>query len=55
MPEVFSIALGGGTKIEQSEEGEVSVGPESVGHRLTTEARVFGGSTLTTTGVFLDI
>lgn len=49
MPEVFSVALGGGTKVEEAD-GEVHVGPESVGHRLTTEGLVFGGETLTTTG-----
>jgi len=50
MPEVFSVALGGGTKIEEGTDGTVYVGPESVGHRLTTEGLVFGGNTLTTTG-----
>lgn len=49
MPEVFSIGLGGGTKVEEVE-GEVKVGPESVGHRLHTEGLIFGGNTLTTTG-----
>ncbi|EXJ83126.1 hypothetical protein A1O1_06745 [Capronia coronata CBS 617.96] len=50
MPEVLSIALGGGTKVEERD-GKVAVGPESVGHRLITEALVFGGNTLTTTDV----
>lgn len=50
MPEVFSVALGGGTKIEEGTDGAVHVGPESVGHRLTTEGLVFGGNTLTATG-----
>lgn len=49
MPEVVSVALGGGTKVEERGDS-VHVGPESVGHRLTTESLVFGGSTLTTTG-----
>jgi N-methylhydantoinase A/oxoprolinase/acetone carboxylase beta subunit len=49
MPEVFSIGLGGGTKVEEVD-GEVKVGPESVGHRLNTEGLVFGGKTLTATG-----
>lgn len=50
MPEVVSVALGGGTKVDEVDDGAVNVGPESVGHRLTSEALVFGGSTLTTTG-----
>ena len=49
MPEVSSVALGGGTKVE-SVDGEIHVGPESVGYSLTEEAWVFGGRTLTTTG-----
>jgi N-methylhydantoinase A/oxoprolinase/acetone carboxylase beta subunit len=49
MPEVFSVALGGGTKVE--EVGDVvNVGPESVGHRLMQEGLVFGGDTFTATG-----
>ncbi|WP_020392072.1 hydantoinase/oxoprolinase N-terminal domain-containing protein [Kribbella catacumbae] len=44
IPDVLSMALGGGTVV--SEDGG-TVGPESVGYRITTEARVFGGSTLT--------
>jgi N-methylhydantoinase A/oxoprolinase/acetone carboxylase beta subunit len=49
MPEVVSIGLGGGTKVEEKD-GVVTVGPESVGYRLLTEGLVFGGNTLTTTG-----
>jgi N-methylhydantoinase A/oxoprolinase/acetone carboxylase beta subunit len=49
MPEVLSVALGGGTKVE-TRDGKVHVGPESVGHRLLSEGLVFGGKTLTTTG-----
>ncbi|GII92545.1 hydantoinase/oxoprolinase N-terminal domain-containing protein [Sinosporangium siamense] len=48
IPDVLSLALGGGTHI--AEDGS-AVGPESVGHRITTEARVFGGDTLTFTDV----
>lgn len=50
MPEVQSIALGGGTKVQQRD-GKVNVGPESVGHRLLQEGLVFGGSTLTATDI----
>jgi N-methylhydantoinase A/oxoprolinase/acetone carboxylase beta subunit len=44
IPDVLSIALGGGTVV--SDDGS-TVGPESVGYRITQEARVFGGETLT--------
>lgn len=48
MPDVLSIALGGGSIIVQD---PLSIGPESVGYRLTDEALVFGGTILTTTDV----
>ena len=48
MPDVFSIGLGGGSLVV---ENPLRVGPRSVGYRLTEEARVFGGSTLTATDV----
>ncbi|KAJ9137866.1 Hydantoin utilization protein A [Pleurostoma richardsiae] len=50
MPEVLSVALGGGTKVEERE-GQVHVGPESVGHRLTSDGLVFGGKILTATDI----
>lgn len=50
MPDVFSIGLGGGSLVEPYE-CTVHVGPRSVGYRLTQEARVFGGSTLTATDI----
>nr|WP_146607213.1 hydantoinase/oxoprolinase family protein [Spongiactinospora gelatinilytica] len=48
MPDVLSMPLGGGTKV--TDDGAV-VGPESVGFRIMSEARVFGGDTLTFTDV----
>ena len=48
MPDLVTIAVGGGT-IVQSDGPDVRVGPTSVGYRLTEEALVFGGSTLTLT------
>lgn len=51
MPDVFSIGLGGGSLVRQSPDGKVTVGPQSVGYRITQEALVFGGSTLTATDV----
>lgn len=50
MADVQSIALGGGSRVRVVQEG-VSVGPDSVGHNLTKEARVFGGNVLTTTDI----
>ena len=46
MPDMVSIPLGGGTVVERD---PFRMGPESVGYRLTEEALVFGGSTLTAT------
>lgn len=48
MPDVFSIGLGGGSLVQRD---PITVGPRSVGYRLTTEALVFGGSTLTATDI----
>ena len=46
MPDLLSIGLGGGSIVH---EAPLRVGPESVGYRLTEEALVFGGATLTAT------
>lgn len=51
MPDVVSAGIGGGSLIRTLEDGSITVGPDSVGHRLTEQARVFGGSTLTATDV----
>ena len=50
MPDVFSVALGGGTIVRGGAD-DPSLGPDSVGYRLTREARVFGGPTLTATDI----
>jgi N-methylhydantoinase A/oxoprolinase/acetone carboxylase beta subunit len=50
MPDLLSIGLGGGS-IVRAESNRVSVGPRSVGYRLTTTARIFGGDTLTMTDI----
>ena len=50
MPDLVSIGLGGGTIIHDND-GEITVGPDSVGYRLTEEAYVFGGSTLTASDI----
>ncbi|KAH8808658.1 hypothetical protein F5884DRAFT_675835 [Xylogone sp. PMI_703] len=47
-PDVKSIGLGGGS-IVRIRGGKVTVGPESVGYKIQTEALVFGGSVPTST------
>ncbi|WP_180903523.1 hydantoinase/oxoprolinase N-terminal domain-containing protein [Nonomuraea indica] len=44
MPDILAIALGGGSVVR-----EHGVGPDSVGYRITEEALVFGGGTVTMT------
>jgi N-methylhydantoinase A/oxoprolinase/acetone carboxylase beta subunit len=61
MPDVLSIGLGGGSLVrgtERSASGtsigtgsDLTVGPDSVGYRLTERALVFGGDTLTATDI----
>ena len=48
MPDLIAIGLGGGSLVKQDGDS-VTVGPESVGYRITQEALVFGGKTLTAT------
>ncbi|MEO0754494.1 MAG: hydantoinase/oxoprolinase family protein, partial [Pseudomonadota bacterium] len=50
MPDVQAIGLGGGSLVLN--EGR-TIGPQSVGHNLVTEARVFGGNTLTATDIIV--
>ncbi len=50
MPDILSIGLGGGSLV-QARNGKVHVGPQSVGYRITEEALVFGGSTMTATDI----
>ena len=48
MPDVFSTALGGGTRIYLEDES-VRLGPDSVGHQLLQRGLTFGGDVFTTT------
>lgn len=48
-PDVRSIGLGGGSIVKKQSDGTLTVGPESVGYRLTDEALVFGGRIPTAT------
>jgi N-methylhydantoinase A/oxoprolinase/acetone carboxylase beta subunit len=50
MPDLIAIGLGGGSLV-RSEEKTVRVGPDSVGYRITEEALIFGGRSLTATDV----
>lgn len=52
MPDVFSIGLGGGSHVVETEQG-IKVGPTSVGYRIVSEALIFGGATLTTSDVIV--
>lgn len=47
IPDVYSIALGGGSLIRTAQSGKTTVGPDSVGPRLERESIAFGGPTLT--------
>ncbi len=51
MPDVISIGLGGGSIVTRSDDGEVTIGPRSVGYALTTKALVFGGDVCTATDI----
>jgi N-methylhydantoinase A/oxoprolinase/acetone carboxylase beta subunit len=54
MPDVFSIGLGGGSLVtEDASDGKVTVGPRSVGYRLTTDALIFGGNKLTASDIIV--
>lgn len=50
MPDLVSVALGGGTVVRRTENG-LQLGPDSVGHDITRAALCFGGDTLTLTDV----
>ncbi len=49
MPDVFAIGLGGGSIVRGDE--SPGVGPDSVGYKLTREAMVFGGKTMTASDI----
>ncbi|RAO71448.1 uncharacterized protein BHQ10_007460 [Talaromyces amestolkiae] len=52
IPEVLSVGLGGGSLVRVDEALDtVAVGPDSVGHRLGSDALVFGGDIMTSTDI----
>ncbi|KAJ3469968.1 hypothetical protein MRS44_000067 [Fusarium solani] len=56
MPEVVSIGLGGGSKVQvDSETGKLTIGPASVGNCIQQEAKVFGGQTLTASDIVVAL
>ncbi|MFC4558352.1 hydantoinase/oxoprolinase N-terminal domain-containing protein [Virgibacillus kekensis] len=55
MPDILSVGLGGGTIIRENEDGTVAIGPESVGHRLSEKALIFGGDTITATDIVVAL
>lgn len=50
MPDVLAIGLGGGS-IVSFKDGDVQIGPQSVGYEITQKSLVFGGDTLTATDI----
>lgn len=54
MPDVLSIALGGGSKILINK-NDITIGPESIGKNITKDAICFGGKVLTLTDISLMI
>jgi N-methylhydantoinase A/oxoprolinase/acetone carboxylase beta subunit len=52
MPDLLSLGLGGGTIVRRE---PLTIGPASVGDRLTEQALVFGGDVLTVTDVAVAV
>ena len=55
MPDIISIGLGGGSIVRRQPDGTATVGPDSVGYKITSEALVFGGNTVTATDVAVKL
>lgn len=55
MPDLVSVGLGGGTIIRIKDNGDFTIGPDSVGYQLTKKAIVFGGDTLTATDIVVAL
>jgi N-methylhydantoinase A/oxoprolinase/acetone carboxylase beta subunit len=60
MPDILAMGLGGGTRIHLDParytgpalaDGDVRIGPDSVGYRLSADAYLFGGQTLTASDI----
>ncbi len=55
MPDLISIGLGGGTIVRIQDDGQFTVGPDSVGYQLPQKGLAFGGDTLTATDVVIAL
>lgn len=55
MPDVISLAIGGGSVIAPDAKGMLQAGPASVAKELQSRARSFGGDTLTLTDVAVSL
>ena len=53
MPDVYSIALGGGSIIDTDK--DIKIGPKSVGFNIHTQGLLFGGPTLTATDIAVGL
>ncbi|MEG0027270.1 MAG: hydantoinase/oxoprolinase family protein [Raoultibacter sp.] len=51
MPDLVSVGLGGGSIVRVADDGSVTVGPDSIGYRVSRDALCFGGSTLVATDI----
>ncbi|ODN83362.1 hypothetical protein L202_01517 [Cryptococcus amylolentus CBS 6039] len=51
MPHVYSMGLGGGSRVRQDASGKTTIGPDSVGYRIHEQGLIFGGDVLTTTDI----
>lgn len=51
MPDVVTIGLGGGSIVREQADGSITVGPDSVGYKITEKALVFGGDVMTATDI----
>jgi len=49
MPDLITLGLGGGSLINTN--SNITIGPQSVGYLIHTEAKIFGGNTLTATDI----
>jgi len=52
MPDLIAIGCGGGTLVKRRD-GEIEIGPESLGYELVSKGLAWGGDTLTTTDIAL--
>lgn len=54
-PDIIALGIAGGSIVKQLPNGEVIVGPESVGYKLVEEGIAWGGNTITATDIALAL